>query len=129
MQCNAINQWKAAERLFEYLDLNCMSMFRDFDTILLILTHGFVYNLVAKWQLKFTCLVILVKLLLEKESPLISVVLPLKIPQRSEADPSTKAAQKCVEALKWRGRRRPLCFIILYFYIFAYFKTERKAKA
>ena len=28
----------------------------------------------------------------EKEIPLISVVLPLQIPQRSEADPSTKAA-------------------------------------
>ena len=43
-------------------------MFRDFDTTLPIFTLVFVFNLVAKWQLKLTCLVILVKLLLEKES-------------------------------------------------------------
>ena len=65
MQCY---QWKTFEYLFEYLDLNCISIFRDFDTILPIFTHIFVYHLVAKWQLKLTCLVILVKLLLEKES-------------------------------------------------------------
>ena len=43
-------------------------MFRDFDTILPIFTHVFVYNLVEKWLLKLTGLVILVKLLLEEEN-------------------------------------------------------------
>ena len=43
-------------------------MFRDFDTMLSFFTQVFVDNLVAKWWLKVTCLAILVKLLLEKES-------------------------------------------------------------
>ena len=34
MQCNAINE-KIFECLFEYLDVNCISLFRDFDTILI----------------------------------------------------------------------------------------------
>ena len=60
--------WKTFQCLFECLDLNCISMFRDFDTILpIFFTHVSVYNLAAKWQLKLTCLVLLVKLLLEKE--------------------------------------------------------------
>ena len=68
--CNAMQcyQWKTFECLFECIDLNCISMFRDIHTIFPIFTHIFVYNFVAKWQLKLTCLVILVKLLLEKEN-------------------------------------------------------------
>ena len=68
--CNTMQyyQWKTLVCLFECLDLNCVSMFRDLDTILLIFTHVFLYNLVAKWQLKLTYVVILVKHLLEKES-------------------------------------------------------------
>ena len=41
-------------------------MFRHVDTILPIFTHVFVHNLVTKSQLKLTCLVILVKLLLKQ---------------------------------------------------------------
>ena len=56
------------KELFECLDINCISMFRHFDTILPIFTQVFVYSLGAKWQLKLTCSVILLKLLLEKKS-------------------------------------------------------------
>ena len=68
--CNAMQcyQWKTFECLFECIDLNCISMFRDIQTIFPILKHIFAYNFVAKWQLKLTWLVILVKLLLEKEN-------------------------------------------------------------
>ena len=34
MQCNAVNE-KKFEYLFECLDLNCILMFTDFDTILI----------------------------------------------------------------------------------------------
>ena len=51
-------QRKTYECLFECLDLNCISMYRDFDTIHPTFTHVFAYNLIAKWQLKLTCLVI-----------------------------------------------------------------------
>ena len=43
------------KELFECLDINCIAMFRHFDTILPIFTQVFVYNLGAKWQLKLTC--------------------------------------------------------------------------
>ena len=49
--------------------------------------------------------------------PLMSVVLPLQIPQRSEVDPSTKAVRKMrATTFKMMKRRRPLLydFILLY---------------
>ena len=63
-----------------------------------VFTNVFVNNLVA---------IILVKVLPEKESPLMSVVLPLQIPQKIEVDPSTKAVlKKQASTLKMMKKKR-----------------------